>query len=493
MPAAEWFLWLRVLALLALALALVYWAWRALFKDRANGRRRCPRCWYNMAYTPAMTCPECGFAATRESQLAKTRPSYPQAILAILLCVGLSLWVNYQVSTNSLSSYLPTRALILSLPIAKADAQVISELRRRIISRTLSDAQLAMLLRRCARGDWSARPPGSTTEDVWIDKYGRLLDSCRRALAPTSQRTTSAGSTAAAPPAIYSPLEQLLAEIPPVVEVIMPTQWPPHVEPRLQVRLRHWWPALSEARIHLVRSDDPASPIIFHTAYASRSSRFAAVIEQINPDAGQITFDLTIEHRRRGTDQPWHVAAERQFTFPVTIEQGLTPWPEPIDSPEIQQAIRDAFSGNVRVFNSGPSPVRFRYRPHSTLIPEMQGVAVAVAIQLRRDDELARQMNIWWLGGTAERLRGNFTRPAHIGWEIAYENSQLLAELLEADDADDRWQVHVQSLPDLAMLVPDATHYWAGSFTMPLRMTRQRIAPPDFQWRRLSPIEVSNQ
>ncbi len=55
---------------------LVLTGW-ALFWDRARGRRRCPKCWYDLAATPAgaagTTCPECGRTARSERELARTR------------------------------------------------------------------------------------------------------------------------------------------------------------------------------------------------------------------------------------------------------------------------------------------------------------------------------------------------------------------------------------------------------------------------------------
>lgn len=72
------------LALVALALA----AW-ALFSDRARGRKRCPKCWYDMAGSPTLTCPECGKPATSEPKLYKTRRRWRVVIVAtVVMLIG---------------------------------------------------------------------------------------------------------------------------------------------------------------------------------------------------------------------------------------------------------------------------------------------------------------------------------------------------------------------------------------------------------------------
>jgi hypothetical protein len=72
-----------VAAVLALAGAGV--ALRALFFDRSRGRVRCPRCWYDMAGAPGLTCPECGGTARSERDLHRTRRRWGQTAAGIVL------------------------------------------------------------------------------------------------------------------------------------------------------------------------------------------------------------------------------------------------------------------------------------------------------------------------------------------------------------------------------------------------------------------------
>lgn len=82
MPGPDW-LYLLTAGLLALAGApLLYWS---LFHDRPRGKRRCPRCWYDMAGVPGLTCPECGRMVRSEGKLIKTRRRWGRAVLGAIL------------------------------------------------------------------------------------------------------------------------------------------------------------------------------------------------------------------------------------------------------------------------------------------------------------------------------------------------------------------------------------------------------------------------
>ena len=68
-----------------LGLWLLYWS---LIKDRAKGRRRCPKCWYDMSATEGLRCSECGYAAKREKKLFKTHRRWRWMLVAIVLLVA---------------------------------------------------------------------------------------------------------------------------------------------------------------------------------------------------------------------------------------------------------------------------------------------------------------------------------------------------------------------------------------------------------------------
>lgn len=61
---------------MALLLAGLWLLHIGLLRDRRRatpGRRRCPRCWYDLSGSAGLTCPECGYAAKGEAALGNAR------------------------------------------------------------------------------------------------------------------------------------------------------------------------------------------------------------------------------------------------------------------------------------------------------------------------------------------------------------------------------------------------------------------------------------
>ena len=84
-----WVYYLAAALLSLLGLWLLYWS---MWRDRSRGRRRCPKCWYDMSASPSLICSECGYIAKRERTLRRTRRHWRIALLAILtLLLALSL------------------------------------------------------------------------------------------------------------------------------------------------------------------------------------------------------------------------------------------------------------------------------------------------------------------------------------------------------------------------------------------------------------------
>lgn len=67
------------------ALALGGWA---LWGDRSRGRRRCPRCWYDMSGVQGLRCPECGTSVRREQSLLRARRRWRVVACALVLVIA---------------------------------------------------------------------------------------------------------------------------------------------------------------------------------------------------------------------------------------------------------------------------------------------------------------------------------------------------------------------------------------------------------------------
>ncbi len=78
----SWWVFVAI-PLAALGLWLLY---RALLADRAKGRRRCPKCWYDLqAAVVPVQCPECGHVTPHERLLHGTHRKWGVAIAALAL------------------------------------------------------------------------------------------------------------------------------------------------------------------------------------------------------------------------------------------------------------------------------------------------------------------------------------------------------------------------------------------------------------------------
>ena len=112
MPVAAW-QWTG-LALIALAMLWLLWA---LLGESTKGRRRCPRCWYDLdaAGDPPLTCSECGKAISTLKQLHRRRRRGGHAIAAaVLVFIGYGSITTPRVQATGWRGVVPTTALVVS-------------------------------------------------------------------------------------------------------------------------------------------------------------------------------------------------------------------------------------------------------------------------------------------------------------------------------------------------------------------------------------------
>jgi hypothetical protein len=126
-----------------LACAGVWLGWRALLHDRARGRKRCPKCWYDLTAltgldepeaparesSPAPNapselprCPECGHVARKMKHLSRTRRHWKLALLAlVLMMLSVGSGVTPKVRRDGWASLIPLRAFPLLRHLLKPD------------------------------------------------------------------------------------------------------------------------------------------------------------------------------------------------------------------------------------------------------------------------------------------------------------------------------------------------------------------------------------
>lgn len=97
----------------------------ALFRDRSRGRRRCPKCWYDMAGVPGLKCPECGREARKERRLHTTRRRWRLATLfALLAALGIASFRGPHTFRHGFFAAVPIPILNFVLSWFPEDAEV---------------------------------------------------------------------------------------------------------------------------------------------------------------------------------------------------------------------------------------------------------------------------------------------------------------------------------------------------------------------------------
>ncbi len=91
----------------------------AAFMDRARGRRRCPKCWYDMRGVEGLRCPECGRQCRCEHELFRTRRRLRRGILAAAVLAVMSYVVGNwpRIEGRGLLGVVPTMLIAGTVPL----------------------------------------------------------------------------------------------------------------------------------------------------------------------------------------------------------------------------------------------------------------------------------------------------------------------------------------------------------------------------------------
>lgn len=454
--------WLCWLATIVFFGAMIYIAWAAIFKDRPKGKRRCPKCWFDMCATPGMTCGECGFTAHFEKQLNKRRRRLGVAVLAILSCVAMAGVINERLMVRGWMGIVPTKALILSLPFTMdLQGKSFLELTKRMQASELSDGEWKMLMKRCAKGDFQRE----VFSAEWDNTYSRVILSWRQ--------TLEAGSDA----------EKPLWDIAPKVEVTTRDSWPTDVSPRLEIQINDWWPTNTTIRIRAQpRIEGEPSTTFYKSNTRFRTPAYQLSIRALPEGVTDVVVDLVVQRKRPEIPEDdsattnlialneWEPVGTYSFTVPVKTQGKLSDMLIPSESVFLDNAMRQALSGSVTKWSKGRSPVRVRIDAQRTRNALPEEAAIGAIVELLYDGQVARRLDLWWTTGSNR-----------FNWEVVYEDEPLLRT---ATNQNNKWKMRVRGDAELALRVGDATTYWDGEFTIPMRVrnAQQKNAPPRPYW-----------
>ena len=159
--------WLVGGGIAAVGAGLCLWA---LLWDRARGRLRCPRCWYDLSGAGAapVTCPECGRRATTTRRLRRTRRHWRVAFAAAAVTL-LSGWVAPVWATKGWVACVPQPALDLTIRAFFSD-EAERELATAAVGNLPEDSWKRV------QASWAARRAiAGGTDEPWYSLLGPLV------------------------------------------------------------------------------------------------------------------------------------------------------------------------------------------------------------------------------------------------------------------------------------------------------------------------------
>jgi hypothetical protein len=398
-----------------------------------------------------MICSECGYPAKKERTLFRTRRRLLPTVVGVVVASLAATWGIEQLQRQGVVSQLPTRVLLLSLPfVGGAHEEFTGELSIRLGRAELTESHLRMLIKRCLRGDRRARP----VTVPWEEKYGGLLDQCRRN----------------APDDID--FDARLLALPARVELGTDRSWPQDVPVCLALEVHHWWTPGTMCRVRLAPKWDGAEPVTVVGSGIRRSPRSYPLVIERPRDSETLDFDVVLERRLPDPDATWEHVQDQSISVTLALDGPIAEVLRPVESGDLQEAMVSAFSPGVTKWTGGRSPVRVRFDPRHTYVLALEDTAIGACVEILRDGELARRLDLWW---SSRPLAGN----ANYGWLVAYEDVPLL---MEANEADGRWQMRVRGDPAIALRAGAASSYWADEFTVPLEVNEVRTTAPTKDW-----------
>ena len=398
-----------VLALLGLALA--YWS---LLHDRARGRRRCPRCWYDMqAPGPdPLTCPECGHTAKREQDLSKICRSRNKGLMAILLVlVSCVIGTRPQWLNGQWVHYIPTTVLVHIAPLGEEYWRIVQRIQYPKLLITAKSPMTTELYRRLA------------LEEIITDKHlGILMD-----------RLHSDSSTRV-PKIIYAhtkwprdlTLGYFLASNPYILLN------PSSVQYTIRARLKlegHEWQAIK---------------------YSRRPEFKYFVTERFPRELHQVSFELEYY---RAEKLVWSGES-----LPIELVDSIDEIMTPDDSIELEEKIRDKLRLELHPIPNFPFNIKLAKSNGVRLNSETWGLQIEVR---NRDQVVATGHRLFartYLGSVYGLGKSS---EVNLDWD---RESLLRA----CEDLEPQWRIVLVGDPEIALLDLGSDRYWSGEIELPI-------------------------
>jgi hypothetical protein len=476
----DWLWYGGGIALAIAGLALLVWA---LWWDRAKGRKRCPKCWYDMQgaeadESGAFCCPECGRAIRNERRLRRTRRRWRWTTVALVPFIGAAyLAVQPRVHRLGWWSLVSNRMLIAGLPFARdIDDFWCRELARRVQQGTgvrslrlgrskaaesmhLTRDDWRALFERCVKGDPLARP---ISED-WRRKYGPLIDFWNLR---NYGRESKDGLAE----------QNILYELPARVDVNARGRWPAGVPLYLETRIASWWPNDTPMRATL-------TPLIEGQEVRQvRSRPTMFLLSAQEAGAARFSFDATLEYARwtPQSDAPRPEALVpldlEAFEIEVEIVPSISECMGPVNSQELTDIL-----ANGLVFRPDSSMQGKVHKPDTNLLDvfatiaePFRGIAIGGHFEVLRNGEVVLTHPLWWAAGPNQYYSGVNVITLNQDYRLIDPEMKArfseLPDLIRNSAPDDEWTVRLRSDPEIALRVLDCDRYWEGEVEIPIEI-----------------------
>ena len=432
-PWTAWLWWSGGAMLGLLGLWLSYWS---LLKDRAKGRRRCPKCWYDMSGTDSPTCSECGRTTKHEKKFYKTHRHWRWGALALLVylaAVGSALIPK--IKRDGAGSLVSNTTLVWGLVFSTdADDWIGREVFQRISNRLFSHDELKSFFDRCANGDLFARP----ISNRWKVKYGELIELTEFELYRFGQ---IAGDGQEVP-------NDALWALPVELEFKTRDPWPAGVPLFIEARMQSWWPYPTGHSIVVTPRLPDAETLQFGGPLRGILLPLTEVQETT------IEFDYTVSRARVRQPKPlYETVATGTKRITIRIAEQLKDDFKPIRDKQLDEILEAELSYKLTRIDGKVRAIMFDTRAMGS--PDLEGLAFGVVLEFIFDDEVVASWPFWIMGGKSGAFGGRMS---------AYEGD---FEKLRQTPSTDGWTLRVRSDPEIALRVIEAKKYWEGEITIP--------------------------